>query len=230
MAAKLVNIPPIGPVKLYKRRDARSIKISLNRGDEVRVTLPAWLPYRAGVEYARSKADWIERHRQPYIPLAHGSQIGKAHRLYYYCSPRTTMSTRVTATEIRVRHPTLTNFQDTAVQTLAKRASLRALKQEAGVLLPQRLAQLAVKYNFSYTGVSIKNLRSRWGSCSQQKYIALNIFLMQLPWQLIDYVLLHELTHTKYLNHSKEFWNHLESCLPNYKALRNDLKNYQPTI
>jgi len=230
MAIKQVEVPGIGIVKLYKRRDSRSIKISLNHSNEVKVTLPSWVPYRAGLEYVKSKSEWISRHQKPAPRLGQGTQIGKSHRLYYYPAATANVTSRVTPTEIRITHPITISYLDSAVQTTAKQAGLRALKQEAQVLLPQRLEQLATKHDYTYQTVKIKNLRSRWGSCSQQKHISLSFFLMLLPWQLIDYVLLHELTHTQHLNHSPDFWNQLESRLPNSKQLRKDLRNYQPII
>ncbi len=230
MPAKQVDMPAIGPVRLYKRRGARAIKISIS-GDYVRVTLPTWLPYRAGLEFVRSKSDWIAAHKPPRTYLSDGQQVGKAHRLKFIQSDLSrAVSTRVTDTEIRVQHHhnVATNHDD--VQSAARNACLKALRREADSLLPQRLAQLAGKHGFSYQSVRVRQLKSRWGSCSQQKRISLNIFLMQLPWRQIDYVLLHELTHTKHLHHGKPFWQHLESCLPDTKLIRRELKSFQPVI
>ena len=228
MAVKQVEVAGIGMVNIYKRRDARSIKISLTRGHEVRVTIPYWLPYRAGIEYARSKTDWIKRNSQPISELKDDMQIGKSHRLHFV--PDDSLASKVTPTEIVVKYNAVQSILVESVQAKARQACLRALKAEAEVLLPQRLNQLAKKHGFDYGSVRIKNLRSRWGSCSHQKDISLSLFLMQLPWPLIDYVLLHELTHTKHLDHSQSFWQELESCLPASRQLRKHLKQYQPTI
>jgi predicted metal-dependent hydrolase len=230
MSVKRVEVQGIGVVKLYKRRDARSIKISLGHGNDIRVTMPIWVPYKAGLEYLKSKSNWIEANRRPAAHLLHGTRIGKAHQLVYFPRQVSTVSARVTQTEIRVSHPVNLSASHESVQTAAKKASQKALRQEAQILLPQRLMQLAEQHDFEFASVKVKNLRSRWGSCSPQKEIALNIYLMQLPWQLIDYVLLHELTHTKHLNHSADFWSELETCLPGAKQLRKDLRTYQPSI
>src|SRR5213075_157516 len=79
------------------------------------------------------------------------------------------------------------------VQAKAQKAAERALKVEAENLLPQRLKILAERHNFSYKDVKIRKLTSRWGSCSNAKNIRLSYYLIQLPWPMIDYVLLHEL-------------------------------------
>lgn len=221
----------IGTVRLYKRRDARAIKITLLHDNQVRVTLPMWVPYRAGLEFVRTRQEWIKSNRRPQVFLQDGSLIGKGHRLRYQTSPiATTVSTRVLAAEVRVVMPSTHTLRDAQVQTAAKRASLRALKQQAQKLLPMRLDELAQKHGLPYASLQIKQLKSRWGSCSPQKHIALNLFLMQLPWELIDYVILHELTHTQVLHHGKDFWSKLEQYLPETKQVRKRLQTYQPAL
>ncbi|MGZ6005017.1 MAG: M48 family metallopeptidase, partial [Candidatus Saccharimonadales bacterium] len=120
--------------------------------------------------------------------------------------------------------------QSTGVQAKALIGCERALRQEAETLLPQRLKQLADKHDYSYTGVDIKKLKSRWGSCNQHHHISLNLYLMMLPWALIDYVLLHELNHTKHLNHSPSFWTEIETKMPHAKQLRKQLRAFQPSL
>src|SRR5205814_2081858 len=116
------------------------------------------------------------------------------------------------------------------VQSAALKASVRALRKEAEALLPQRLATLADQTGLSYRNVSVKQLKSRWGSCSSAKDITLNLFLMQLPWHLIDYVLLHELVHTKVMRHGEPFWRELERHVSQPKQLRHEIGTYQPTL
>src|SRR5262249_1610025 len=112
----------------------------------------------------------------------------------------------------------------------AKSAAERALRQEAEKLLPLRLSDLAKKHGFKYQSVKIKKMTSRWGSCSAHRLITLNFYLMQLPWPLIDHVLIHELVHTKHLNHSGAFWMEFESIYPGAKKARKQIHNYRPVI
>ncbi len=230
MPAKQIEVSKIGTVKLYKRKDARSIKLTVRQG-YVRVTMPYWLPYKAGLEFVKSRQDWISTNSLAPSNLTNGQRIGKAHTLSYRKSlDNTKPSSRVKQTEIIVTHYYLTKVTHPSVQIEARKAGLKALKKEANNLLPQRLEQLAAKHNFVYSSVRTRHLKSRWGSCSQQKHISLSIFLMQLPWQLIDYVILHELTHTKHLNHGKDFWAHMNKLMPNVKDLKKQLRAYQPII
>jgi len=78
--------------------------------------------------------------------------------------------------------------------------------------------------------VRIKRLSSRWGSCDSHQNIVLNLYLMQLPWECIDYVLLHELTHTQILRHGAPFWDAMGKLLPNLAAIRKQMRGYHPVL
>lgn len=102
------------------------------------------------------------------------------------------------------------------------------LKKEAKRVLPQRTKILAEQYGFSYSSVKIQSSRSRWGSCSQGKNINLSFYLMMLPQPLVDYVILHELCHTKEMNHGPAFWAWMDKVTDGQsKKLRAQVKKYQ---
>ncbi|HOK95880.1 MAG TPA: DUF45 domain-containing protein [Anaerohalosphaeraceae bacterium] len=100
---------------------------------------------------------------------------------------------------------------------------------EAGAAqwLCRRLQMLADRYGFKFSRVSIRRQKTRWGSCSAKNSISLNIRLAHLTPQLCDYVLLHELVHTKVKNHSKQFWRCLDVCCAGQaRQLDKQLKQY----
>lgn len=228
---KHVNLPEIGIVKLYKRKGVRSLRLTLHMDDYVRVTLPKWLPYKAGIDFAKSKKDWISLNRQQRTLLTDNQLIGKRHRLFFIPDPAAlSISARVNVNSIRISYPNSYDIQGRTVQDAARIACLRALKKEAEELLPVRLRQLAIKGGFSYSSVNVRRLKSRWGSCNKSKVIVLSIFLTQLPWELIDYVILHELIHTQVLSHGPEFWEIFESHYPEPKNSRKLLRDYRPVI
>lgn len=232
MATRQIVLPNIGDVTLYKRRGNRSLRVSVDASGTVRVSMPYWLPYRAGEQFALSKQAWIvdNQRRSSRAPLKHGQGIGKAHRLVFSPSSVGRVSTRIVQNEIRVEHPPHVAADAAEVQRAAQSASLRALRKEAEALLPQRLNLLAQKTGLSYSKVSVKQLKSRWGSCSSAKEITLNVYLMQLPWHLIDYVLIHELSHTRVMRHGAPFWQEMERHVANPKGLRREIGAYQPTL
>lgn len=100
-------------------------------------------------------------------------------------------------------------------------------REEAREKLGNRLSELAQKHNFQYNRVSIRNQKTRWGSCSSKDNISLNMKLLHLPEHLIDYILLHELVHTRVKNHSKSFWDELETVVPNARSIDKQLREYQ---
>ena len=219
------------PVTVYKRRTNRNLRLSITPSGQVRVSIPVWAPYRAGLDFARSRQAWIRGQHNPVKPLSHGQAVGKAHHLQFVPkNVATKASSRVYDTSIVISHPATAGPATAQVQHVAREASVRALRAQAEQLLPQRLASLAQAHGFTYAGVSVKRLKSRWGSCDQQANIVLNLFLMQLPWNLIDYVLLHELTHTNILRHGPDFWQALEAVLPNTAVLKKSLREYQPVL
>lgn len=232
MATKSVQLPELGTLKLYKRRGARSIRLSVAPDGEIRVHLPYWVPYSAGVQFAKSRQTWIAEQLSK-LPktLKHGQIIGKTHRLYFETSEKATKpSSRVTVSAIRITHPFVEANSEPHIQAVAVRAATRALRAQAEASLPDRLKALADHHGFSYRSVQVKQLRGRWGSCDQHKNIVLNLFLMQLPWKLIDYVLLHELTHTEILRHGPDFWAAMKRRDQNSQLLRKTIREYRPAV
>lgn len=76
----------------------------------------------------------------------------------------------------------------------------------------------------SFNKVRIKKIKYAWGSCTSKKNITINYELIKYDKEIIKYVIVHELCHLKYMNHSKDFWKLVEKNIPNYKALRKELK------
>jgi predicted metal-dependent hydrolase len=113
---------------------------------------------------------------------------------------------------------------------------LQLLQKRARNYLPYRLAFLAQKHGFSYTLGKLGLRKTRWGSCTNHGVISLNIALMtlardaDLPHPLIDYVIIHELCHTRHLNHSRAFWDEVGKYDPHYKLHRKLLKTHHPKL
>jgi len=107
-----------------------------------------------------------------------------------------------------------------AIDTLANIEQVKA-KQK----LTSRLRYLAEKQGFTYNKATIRNQKTRWGSCSTKNNINLNMKLVLLPDELVDYVILHELVHTRIHDHSKQFWAELDLYVGDGKAMAKRLRN-----
>ena len=105
-----------------------------------------------------------------------------------------------------------------------KDASLSINEADAKRRLIDRLYYLANEYGLKYNKASVRNQRTRWGSCSHKNNISLNAKLVLLPEELIDYVILHELVHTRIHNHSKQFWIELNKYMGDSKVMAKRLR------
>lgn len=101
------------------------------------------------------------------------------------------------------------------------------LRDRAAIVLPQRLSELAKKYDFEYSSCQVRHAKTRWGSCSTRKSINLNAALILMPVAVLDYVILHELCHTRQLNHSAQFWYEVHKVDANYMQHRQLLKQFK---
>ncbi len=227
MAQKIVNVAGIGPVIFQKRSGTRSIRLHI-QGSRAKVTLPQSIPYIVAERYLLSKKDWVLNNIEPTELISDSVFIGKNHRVHIVYSQSTRPTTRVTNNLIRITLPAGLDAASSESQRIIRRACEKALLQETQSLVVPRLKDLAFEHGFSIKSVKVKRLRSRWGSCDQHRNIILNSYLAQLPWPLIDYVLIHELAHTNHLNHSRAFWAEVAEIIPNYKEQRQLIRRYSP--
>ncbi len=227
-AKKFINDSEFGQIEI---RRVRSDSISLRPSTDGR--LIARLPYSVPV---REVTNLINQRR---AELRHslkandnqktfndGDQIGKSHRLAVTIGPRALVQVKGLAINIIIRADTTPADR----QQLIRDGVAKALRKEAKAYLPRRLYFLSVRTGLHYERVQFTHAKSRWGSCSSTGTISLNIMLMTLPQELIDYVLLHELTHTIHMDHSPEFWKALESVCKNAKLKKRQLKSYSPYL
>lgn len=235
---KWFHYPHIGYVAFLKSEKAKRLNIRIKEFDGVRVSVPRNMSYQTAYELVKTKQDWIRKNL---------SKVSEMESNYTEFTPDTRFSTkhhtlriqperisdiRILVREgvILIRYPELLDCRASNVQNAVRKGIEEALRIEARNFLPDRLHNLAVANNFKYNKVFLKKLRSKWGSCSTQNNINLNIHLMRLPSYLIDYVLVHELVHTEQKNHSQLFWQHVFSIIPEAKSLQKQLKRYNPQI
>lgn len=98
-------------------------------------------------------------------------------------------------------------------------------KQKALGIVQERLQHFNKFYGYKWNRIFIKNQKTRWGSCSKKGNLNFNYRIALLPPEAADYIIVHELCHLKEFNHSQNFWNLVKVAIPNYKEIRNNLKN-----
>jgi len=100
-------------------------------------------------------------------------------------------------------------------------------KPQALQLAHERVQHFNEIYGFSFNRISIRNQKTRWGSCSSKKNINLNYKILFLPKAMQDYIIVHELCHLKEMNHSHRFWNLVQQALPDCLETRKMLRSYR---
>lgn len=104
------------------------------------------------------------------------------------------------------------------------REKVIALAEEALKVIPERVEYFAKVIGVTYGKITVRNQKTRWGSCSSKGNLNFNCLLILAPPEVLDYVVVHELCHRKQMNHSKAFWLEVEKVLPDYKEARKWLK------
>lgn len=201
-------------------------------------TLSVTLPPRVNIKHAEDLVEtsreqirtWQSRVVKAAPAFKDGDHIGQSHTIKFTQTTATTVHVATHGLTIEVQHPQAMFPADSKIQKALKPHLDKALQKEARAYLPRRLKYLADEHGFHYERIRYGTQKGRWGSCSTRGTISLNVGLMLLDPELIDYVLIHELCHTKQMNHSTKFWSLVETCLPDYKARRKLVKLAKPSL
>lgn len=224
-----INHSRYGRINVKRHFRAKYVRLSVSAGGELSVSAPLYTPLHFIKNFIRSSAAEIDKMlARSQITYRHGMQIGKSHRLELVAADE--LKVEYKKPKILVYAAGHEELETHELQQLIKPVVAKALRAEAKAYLPRRLAYLAEQGGFSYKKIHLSHAKSRWGSCSNENTISLNIALMKLDFELIDYVILHELAHTQELNHSPKFWQLVEAGNRQYKQHRKELKKHSPHL
>jgi len=206
------------PVRFGRHPRARRYVLRVDDDGVARVTMPRWGRRTEALTFAAAHVAWIERQRAAQLErqprrgtISPGSPVlvrGVLHPL----------EVSALAGEIVVRAGDL-RFSGDLSRAPGENLVL-GLKQLARQELPVRLRELARECGLPIAHVSIRDQRTRWGSCAASGRISLNWRLVQMPSEVRDYVLYHELMHLRVRNHSPRFWQQVARVCPRYQEAR----------
>lgn len=221
--------------KITIRRSARSTQVRIRVAPDgtLRASIPAHAPIflvKSLLKNSRQEIQKIMAQAKPNYLYTNGMQIGKSHTLIIQNTVNQNPSVTHHGQQIIVKLPVELQPTDPTISRKIRDTVIAALRLEARSYLPKRLSYLAQEYGYSYSKIRFSHASGRWGSCSSNGTVSLNIALMKLPFELIDYIIIHELSHTKQMNHSSVFWALVGQADPNYKQHRRALKLQSPTI
>jgi predicted metal-dependent hydrolase len=231
---KTINLEGIGEIKMTRNSRIKRLAIAVRPFTGVKVNVPYNLSFESAEKFVFEKRSWIKRNldkiqsfENHYPTFDNNSEYTtREHRLKFIPHNKNTIKLIVRDRYIYAFYPWHADIKDERIQKAIRRAIIAAWRIEAKNYLLKRVNELALKYGFNYNKISIRNARTRWGSCSSSNNINLNLQLMRLPEHLIDYIILHELTHTVHKNHGKAFWNLLNNISGNARGLNREIKKY----
>ena len=222
--------PLYGEIRTTINTRARRIILRAREGF-IEVVLPPYVSrkaYEDALAKYGEKLSAISREKRPAIIDADYKVDTANFRFSLSACAGNKFQMRYNAHEATLYYPSATDFGSSELQQWLRRVRVVALRRVAGEYLPLRLRQLAAEHGFRYNAVTLRDSHSRWGSCSNRGNISLSIYLQLLPAHLADYVMLHELCHTREMNHGDRFWQLMDSVTcGKAKMLRAELKAYK---
>lgn len=225
---QVLQWPPIYRTRVSQR--ARNVSLKFCRINGLEIVIPKKFNIKNINFILEQHRTWIERtqHKlaklktyktEPSLPeTIHLSALAQTWKIIYKPTAASVLYLKSTSEN------QLIVIGQTNNENAVKKLLLKWLKRLAGIYLFSKLKQLSEQHNLPYTKVSIRHSLTHWGSCNAKKNISLSPQLLLLEPELVEHVLLHELCHTKVLNHSKDFWQLFKSVNPNCHQLRKQLK------
>ena len=230
---QIISDKDFGKKHFVVRRSARNITMRVKE-DGLHVTTP---PYRSITALLEAIAPFRERLRnvcsevKPKPFDLNFSIEAECFRLKLETSPLKNFTVSMRDETVVIACPAHADFTTERVQTLVKNAVMRAMRKKAEEYLPPLVQYWSSLFDLPYNKVTISKARSRWGSCSSKRDISLSFYLMLLPAHLMDYVILHELAHTREMNHGPKFWELLNQLTDGKAlALRKELRMHRPVF
>jgi len=230
---KKINIEGI-EITFFASNMSKSIRVSIHPIKGVRVSVPLFASFNSAKNFAISKMNWIKKHISKIEKIK--SQVTIFKPGVKFNTKFSTIQFKFSSIEkfqsiqinniVEILIPDHFDVKDSDTQLIIRKEIEKILRKEAKKHLPNRVDYFAKKHQFNYNKITIKNSKTRWGSCSNTNNINLNLHLMRLSDNLIDYVVLHELVHTKIKNHQKEFWDLLDIVSGDAKGLDKELKKH----
>lgn len=219
-------------VRFVRHPRARRYVLRLCSDGTARVTVPRRGSWREGKRFANRNIGWLEKQllRQASRSLAPKEWAAGTEILFRGEKVRLEASEIREGCEFRFADQVLGADQSATFRPQLA-TNLRSLVEEhlrklATVELPLRAAELAHQHQFEVRRISVRNQRSRWGSCSRHGTISLNWRLIQTPLFVRDYIILHELAHLKEMNHSKRFWREVARLCAEFEKAERWLKEH----
>ncbi|ATX79895.1 hypothetical protein Ga0123461_1481 [Mariprofundus aestuarium] len=216
---------------LIRRPKRKTLSIIIRSNNDVDVLVPARTPVAFVDQFVSSKSAWIKQklHFNSQIKSPHKAKAFKPGELFQLMGAELILEIRMGKRAVKNDSEKLIVSLPLSTRNDKKTDIIRSLiekwyRDQAEIHLDQRSKQLAEIIGKSPTHIGVKGYKSRWGSCHIDGRIFFNWRLIMAPAWVIDYVVLHELCHLIHHNHSRNYWNLVESIMPDYRNAQSWLK------
>ena len=230
-----IELDDIGRVQFIRRANGKRLILSVKPFKGIFVSVPEHISLADAGKFVQKKKNWIKKQQERIAgwnsnmtTFSESTDFRTCERaLRLHTHDNNSIKTVITKDFIHVYYPVYADISDTRIQQAIRNAVIQAWRLEAIKLLPSMVTGIAEKHNFRYGKITVRNNRTRWGSCSKANNISLNLHLVRLPHHLCEYVILHELVHTVHKNHGKQFWELLQQLTGRARVLDRELSKYR---
>jgi predicted metal-dependent hydrolase len=203
-------------------KKAKYLQLRITSSNQLELIIPKRYSIKDGETFIRDKIGWIKKYQKNLIHLSDnntsllfGDKIKIEQNFNFF----------LTKHKISFKNNILLVESPADSRITKEDVHHFYLRKLAKDYFPDRVKYIAEKFGFNFKTVKIRGQKTRWGSCSSKGNLSFNYKLLQFRKEVIDYVIIHELCHTKELNHSPKFWKYVEGLCPGYKMLKKELKN-----
>jgi len=208
-------------------KNVKHVGIRVSYDQRVRIVVPKWLPEQHIENILNRKEKWIQKHlhrlrtRKQLVPFAENQILFKGKIFQLEQNAQFSHTIEIDEEHLVIR------ADDSFTE---ENRQLAWYRNEARKYFEHRIQELAMSNGFHYNKIFIRSQKTRWGSCSKRKNLSFNWKLIKAPLSVIDYLILHELVHTEFMNHSKQYWLKVHSLYPVYKIASKWLKEHGPEM
>ncbi|MEJ2615263.1 MAG: SprT family zinc-dependent metalloprotease [Ignavibacteriaceae bacterium] len=202
-------------------KKAKYLQLRITSSNQLELIIPKGYSIKDGHKFIRDKVDWIKKNQKNLIVpdkkefLLFGEKINIEQSFNFF----------LTKYRIRLNKNILTVESPADSRITIEELFQIYVRKTAKEYFLERVKFFSDQFGFKYKAVKIRGQKTRWGSCSSNGSLSFNFKLLQFKKEIIDYVIIHELCHTKQMNHSQKFWKLVGQYCPDYKSLKKELKN-----
>jgi len=197
-------------IKHTKRKKMKRIVLRVERQNEICISSSSQISSKKLEAFIYEQKEWIlTRNSSLHLPFSQGSS-------FHYLGKEYVIEHHDSAFKMNT-HSVLVD------PSKAKTHSDEFYRSKAKEYIPSRINDWKLKMNLEFNTLNFRLAKRRWGSCSSRRVITLNPYMMKLSYEMIDYIIVHELAHLEYLNHSKDFYTLVEEYIPDYKNIEKQI-------